>query len=422
MNTIEFNGVWKKFKKGERLYSLRDWIPSAFKKIFSINGNGKDNLKEREFWALQNVNFHVKKGEVLGIIGPNGAGKSTILKLLSKILVPNKGEIKINGRLSALIEITAGFHHEFTGRENIYFNGSILGMTKKEIDEKFDSIVEFSGVEEFIDTPVKRYSSGMMARLGFSIAAHVDPDILLVDEVLSVGDAAFRAKCAQKMRELLDLDVTIVLVSHNLSLIQSLCKRVILLEGGKVKEEGVPEEVIPHYQEAVSKKRRQEFEKKVKSQGYKIDIREESPFKISDVSLFDGENNRKEDFRIGEPLSIRVDYEAKEEIESPAFSLDVVRSDGVVCCSSNTKSDNFLTGSIKGKGTLNIELGKLNLVPGVYLVKVSVWDRDMLHAYVIRKRDFFKIAANESKGYEKGVFLPVAKWLIRQYEYKNANI
>ena len=197
MNIIEFNHVWKKFKKGEKFNSLRDAIPNLFRSF--SNGN---SLEKQEFWALQDVSFQITKGEVLGIIGPNGAGKSTILKLLSRIMKPNKGEMKINGRLSALIEITAGFHPELTGRENAYLNGTILGMRKKEIDAKFDDIVEFSGLREFIDTPVKRYSSGMYSRLGFSVAANMDPDILLVDEVLSVGDIAFQAKCAQKMREL----------------------------------------------------------------------------------------------------------------------------------------------------------------------------------------------------------------------------
>src|SRR3989338_5611288 len=236
MNVIEFENVWKKFKKGEKFNSLRDSIPAFFK---SLAGNKSDDiLAEKEFWAVKGVSFNVKKADVIGIMGPNGAGKSTILKLLSRIIIPNKGAMRINGRLSALIEVTAGFHPELTGRENIYLNGTILGMKKREIDQKFDEIVEFSGISEFIDTPVKRYSSGMYSRLGFSVAAHVNPDVLLVDEVLSVGDIAFRAKCAQKMRELLKSGATIVLVSHQLSLIQNLCKRVILLDQGEIIMDG----------------------------------------------------------------------------------------------------------------------------------------------------------------------------------------
>src|SRR3989338_1868091 len=197
MYSVEFNNVWKKFNKGEKVYALRDLIPQMTKRMFTPN---KDALKQEEFWAVKDVSFKIKKGEVLGIIGPNGAGKSTILKLLSQIMKPTKGEFVAHGRLSALIEVTAGFHPDFTGRENIYFNAAILGMKKKDIDAKFDQIVDFSGIEEFIDTPVKRNSSGMTARLGFAIAAHVDPEILLVDEVLSVGDKTFQSKCTQKMR------------------------------------------------------------------------------------------------------------------------------------------------------------------------------------------------------------------------------
>ncbi len=183
---IEFNGIWKKFAMGEKFDSLRDLIPSLAKLLFSRNYRGE--LQKREFWALKDVSFQVRRGEALGIIGPNGSGKSTALKLLSGILKPDKGSLQLRGRLGALIELGAGFHPDLTGRENIYLNGAILGMKKSEIDKKFDEIVEFSELRDFLDTPVKRYSTGMYARLGFSVAAHVDPDVLLVDEVLSVGD------------------------------------------------------------------------------------------------------------------------------------------------------------------------------------------------------------------------------------------
>ncbi len=196
---LRMDGVYKKFRKGEVYNSLRDLVPALTGKFFRIQELSKSD--KRDFWALQDVTFEVKQGEALGIIGPNGAGKSTILKILSRIMKPTKGSMSINGRLSAVIEVSAGFHHDLTGRENIYLNGTILGMTKREIDSKLDQIIDFSGIEEFIDTPVKRYSSGMNARLGFAIAAHVDPDILIVDEVLSVGDYAFQQKCIARMNE-----------------------------------------------------------------------------------------------------------------------------------------------------------------------------------------------------------------------------
>lgn len=245
---LVFQNVYKKFRKGEGYDSLRDLIPGLFRKTFLAYEHM--NLKQKEFWALHDVSFHVHRGEALGIVGPNGAGKSTALKLLSGILKPTSGTIKVKGRLSALIEVGAGFHPDLTGRENIYLNGAILGMNPREIRRKMDHIVDFAGISEFIDTPVKRYSSGMYARLGFSIAAHVDPDILLVDEVLSVGDFTFQGKCIARMTEILKNGTTVIFVSHNMESVLSLCDRAILLLGGKVAKEGGPSEVISEYYKA----------------------------------------------------------------------------------------------------------------------------------------------------------------------------
>jgi len=246
---LEFDGVWKKFRKGEKYDSLRDLIPATVKSFLSAAC--RDELKAREFWALKDVSFQIKRGEAIGIIGSNGSGKSTTLKLLSGILKSTKGEIKVNGKLSALIEVAAGFHPDLTGRENIYLNGTILGMRRREIDRKFDEIVEFSGLEDFIDTPVKRYSSGMYARLGFSVAAHVDPDILLVDEVLSVGDMSFQQRCMEKMQEKIRSDVAVIFVSHNLAVVANLCDRAILLNKGAVVVDGPCEKAIEAYVKAM---------------------------------------------------------------------------------------------------------------------------------------------------------------------------
>ena len=230
---LEFDSVWKKFKKGEFHDSLRDLIPAAAKILFSRNGHGE--LQEREFWALKDVSFQVRRGEALGIIGANGAGKSTILKLVSNILKPTKGAINVHGRLSSLIEVGAGFHPDLTGRENVYLNGCILGMKRQEIALKFDEIVEFAGIGEFLDTPVKRYSSGMYERLGFAVAAHVDPEILLTDEVLSVGDMSFQERCFNKIQEKVASGVAVIFVSHNLQAVTRLCTRsMVLVKGTKI--------------------------------------------------------------------------------------------------------------------------------------------------------------------------------------------
>ncbi len=243
---LEMDHVFKKFKKGEIYDALRDFIPALANRI--MKGGVRNSLNEHEFWALQDISFQVNRGKCFGIIGPNGAGKSTVLKLLCGIMKPTKGYMRVNGTLSALIEVGAGFHQDLTGRANIYLNGIILGMKKKDIDKKFDEIVEFSGVREFIDTPVKRYSSGMYARLGFSVAAHVEPDVLIVDEVLSVGDILFQNKCVQKMKEIKSAgDTTIIFVSHNLESVAELCDTTLLLERGECMEMGPTNEVINSY-------------------------------------------------------------------------------------------------------------------------------------------------------------------------------
>jgi len=203
--------------------------------------------RREDFWAVRDVSFEVERGEALGIIGHNGAGKSTILKLLANITAPTSGEITINGRLSALIEVGSGFHPELSGRENVFLSGSILGMRRAEISAKLDSIVEFAGVRQFIDTPVKRYSSGMYVRLGFAIAAHLDPDILLLDEVLAVGDATFQAKCMQRIKELEAAGTTIVFISHDLTAVERVCDRVLLMNKGKIVANGMPRDVINDY-------------------------------------------------------------------------------------------------------------------------------------------------------------------------------
>ncbi len=242
---LEMVQVSKKFKRGELHDSLRDLVPDLVGKLFGRNE--RERQREKEFWALSDVSFQVRRGEAFGIIGGNGAGKSTTLKLLSGILKPTSGRIDVHGRLAALIEVGAGFHQDLTGRENVYLNGTILGMQRDEIDRKFDEIVAFSGLEEFIDTPVKRYSSGMYARLGFAVSAHVEPDILVVDEVLSVGDFAFQQKCMEKMHAVVRSGATIIFVSHNLRAMSELCHRALLLEHGKVVTTGATSDVIGEY-------------------------------------------------------------------------------------------------------------------------------------------------------------------------------
>jgi ABC-type polysaccharide/polyol phosphate transport system ATPase subunit len=242
---IEFQHVWKKFRRGEFHDSLRDMVPALAAQL--LGRRRRDALEQREFWAVQDVTFSVRPGEALGIIGPNGAGMSTILKLLTRILRPTEGRCGIRGRVGTLIEIAAGFHQDLTGAENIFLQGCIMGMTRKEITARFDDIIAFSELAEFIDTPVKRYSSGMNARLGFAIAAHMSPDVLVVDEVLAVGDWRFQRKAFDRIGEMVRRGLPVVVVSHQLDRIASLCTHCLLLDRGRVVKRGHPDECISQY-------------------------------------------------------------------------------------------------------------------------------------------------------------------------------
>lgn len=242
---ILVEGVWKKFNRAQRFNSLRDLIPEMTAALF--RGRGDASLQASEFWALRDLSFEVKPGQALGIIGPNGAGKSTALKVLTRILRPDRGRAEVRGRVGALVEIAAGFHPDLTGRENVFMQGAIMGMRRAEIRRKFDAIVDFAGVRDFIDTPVKRYSSGMNARLGFAVAAHLDPDVLIIDEVLSVGDLNFQEKCFERMQQFVHSGVPMVFVSHNLSAVSQLCDRVLVLRAGRVEAMAPTNEGIAAY-------------------------------------------------------------------------------------------------------------------------------------------------------------------------------
>lgn len=313
---LELNHVWKKFHRGEFNDCLRDAIPAFFKSLVGL-GPKKDELANKDFWALSDIDFKVEEGERLGIIGHNGAGKSTLLKILSQIIAPNRGSMKVNGRLRALIEIGAGFHGDLTGRENIYLNGAILGMSRKQIDASFDSIVDFSGIEEFLDMPLKRYSSGMAARLGFAVAAHLDPEILIVDEVLSVGDTQFQKKCLGKMSEVANAGRTVLFVSHNMAAVRQLCSRAILLEHGKMIDDGKPKEVISNYIKAWS-------EEESNSQRNNYNLRAgDGRARIKNVLIGPSPDDLSPMYitDCGQELYVRVEYESFAPIEHPVIQV-----------------------------------------------------------------------------------------------------
>lgn len=267
-----------------------------------------------DFWALRDVSFEVERGEALGIIGQNGAGKSTVLKLLYNITAPTKGRISINGRLAALIEVASGFHPDLTGRENIYLNGALLGMRRREIGKKLDSIVDFAGVSAFIDTPVKRYSSGMYLRLGFSIAAYLDPDILLLDEVLAVGDAEFQSKCIERIKQLRRAGTTIVFVSHNLGAVEGICDRVFLLRQGQIFRSGLPRNVISEYEHMLTNM-------PASTPARLISTAASSAAAVVSVAFLNSEGRKTTTFATGDEARVDVEYIAHESVDDAVIEI-----------------------------------------------------------------------------------------------------
>jgi lipopolysaccharide transport system ATP-binding protein len=359
---VRFNEVWKKFRRGQRHDSLRDLIPSAIGRVFGRPHSDATELRSREFWAVRCVSFEVRPGEALGIIGPNGAGKSTILKLLTRILKPTRGHCEVRGRAGALIEVAAGFHHDLTGRENVYLQGAIMGMKRAEIVRKFDEIVDFAGAGEFIDTQVKRYSTGMSTRLGFAIAAHLDPDVLLVDEVLSVGDAAFREKCTERMRELLRREIPLLFISHNLPAVLEICTRVMVIDRGTVRFEGDPARAIQEYRLVPWTN--------PGAQGSESG----SPVWIARVELLNERGESSAVFQTMGGMRVRVDYEAVRPVRNAVIAVDIHRGDGFYCAGVSTLIDRHDLGVLDGVGHVELVFPRLALLPGWYLGSVRILD------------------------------------------------
>ena len=316
-------------------------------------------LEKVDFWALRDVSLEIKRGEVVGIIGRNGAGKSTMLKLLSRITVPTEGRIRINGRIASLLEVGTGFHLELTGRENIFLNGAILGMSRAEIIRKFDEIVEFSEIEEFLDTPVKRYSSGMYVRLAFAVAAHLDPEILIVDEVLAVGDASFQKKCLGKMGSFAESGRTVLFVSHNVEAVRTLCHRGIWMKDGRLHRDGMVEEVIDEYFESVASNSSFSYS----NPDYGLNIHK--------VVLKNDCGEESSQFAPGEDLEVEISYEAQKRIERPIFSIAVIGKNGT-CFTSNMQLDGHRPDVLEGPGEISCTFRSIPLLPQTYTVRLGI--------------------------------------------------
>lgn len=370
-NTIEVHNITKRFKvyldKGRTLKELA---------LFSK----RRRYEERD--VLKGISFEVRKGEAIGLIGNNGCGKSTTLKLLTKIMYPDSGAIEMKGRVSSLIELGAGFHPDMSGRQNIYTNASIFGLTRKEIDRRLADIISFSELEEFIDNPVRTYSSGMYMRLAFSVAINVDADILLIDEILAVGDTNFQSKCFDKLREIKANGTTIVIVSHSLGQIEQICERTIWLHEGKIRAEGIPREIHPYYLDYMGKKRNDSGSEKDKNnmgdnKGFEPALADkkrvgDGRVRITEIKLTSLEGGEQQTFKVGEGMKIHVKYNVNSPIENAIFSFGIVRNDGLHCYGTNTVIDQVNNLNINNDSEFFISIPRLELMPGKYMMDFGI--------------------------------------------------
>lgn len=364
---IIFDGVSKKYRinpggLSDALYLLKRRLKLGFRK----NDFYREIDPEREIWALKDVSFEVRKGEALGLIGPNGAGKSTLLKILSGITKPTTGSFEMKGRFSALIEIGAGFHDELTGKENIYMNGAILGMSRKEIEGKFDEIVEFSGLGKFINTPLKKYSSGMRVRLGFSIAAHIEPEILLIDEVLAVGDVNFQNKSISKMRSFKEKGISIIFVSHSMPSVLSMCDRALYLEKGMMRKIGPVADVIDAYLRDSDLNMARELHRESSLAGAGTQA-----LKIEKVLTVNNRAEPSESFQYRENITVRVFYDARRRM-LPYFYIYIMSRAGIILAA-NMQIDGDRH-YIEGKGYFDCVFESVPLLPGTYQIRGGAFE------------------------------------------------
>jgi lipopolysaccharide transport system ATP-binding protein len=378
-SVVRFDSVSKKF-----ILSLNR--PRTVQEIFlHALGVRRPQLRE-SFWALRDIDLDIYRGEAVGFLGPNGAGKSTLLKLVSRILYPTTGQVHVRGRISGLLELGTGFHPDLTGRENISLYGSLMGMSRNEIQQKLDAILAFAELEGFIDMPLRHYSSGMYMRLGFSVASHVDPDVLLVDEVLAVGDQAFQQKCLQRVRRMIQDGVTILFVSHDLEAARSICHRAVWMDGGKVRAVGPADQVAKAYdrhvaahmgfslQERFHVESTQKPEPGIQRWGSR-------EVEIVSVRLLNSQGAECQTFDTGEPITIQIDFVAHKRVEQPVFGLAIYRGDGFHVTGPNNQQAGLDIPSVQGPGSVTCAVDELPLLTGDYALSVAVYDCSLSHAY-----------------------------------------
>lgn len=399
-NAIVVNNITKRFKVYiDRSNNIKDFV---------IHSNRR-KYENRE--VLKGISFEVKKGEAIGLVGRNGCGKSTTLKLLTRIMYPDSGSISIEGRVSSLIELGAGFHPDMSGRENIYINASIFGLSKKEIDKRVKDIIAFSELEEYIDNPVRTYSSGMYMRLAFSVAINVDADILLIDEILAVGDANFQAKCFEKLREIKANGTTIVIVSHALGQIEAICEKSIWIEEGKIKKIGEPRKVHREYLQFMGMERYEKEEKTEETEKIeeKQEEKEETSTKIKregnhkvifeDVQIYNSDGNVSHQFERGDDIIIEAKYHVNTPIKNGYFAADIIREDdGMYCFATNTNFTEKKSVDLEKDGKLTFHLKNVQLMPQRYFIDLILKEYSTEPIDIIRHAVDFEMFSDERGG------------------------
>ena len=361
--------------------------PTSFKEAV-LQGMRRIGTK-KAFWALDGVSFVVEKGIALGIVGRNGAGKSTLLRLIGGVGKTDSGHINVNGRLGALLDLTAGFHPDLTGRENVFITGIICGLTRKQVAERFDEIIAFAELERFIDSPVRTYSTGMQMRLGFSIIIHTDPEVLLVDEVLAVGDLAFQKKCMDRIRALKEKGCTLILVSHDTEQTRQICDRLLWLRGGRIVALGPPEEILNGYvNELADETRRRtpgsakgtstQFGTMLQPQTNRFGSQE---VQIEAVEIFGSAGRSTDEIASGESVSVRIRYLAHKPVPGPIFSVTLSRQDGLICFDTNTAAQGIQLPPIAGRGEIVLHLQRVDLAGGKYFVDVGIFEHQWAFGY-----------------------------------------
>lgn len=403
MSVIEVSNLSKKY----RIF----YEKSSFVKTFFAWTKGQRIYED--LWALKDISFAIEKGETVGVIGKNGSGKTTLLKLLAGVTRQELGQMRIKGFASALLELGTGFQEELTGRENIFLNGAILGMKRKEIREKFDSIVDFAGIGKFIDSPMRTYSTGMWMRLGFSLAINANFEVLLIDEILGVGDMSFQKKCFEKFNQLKQKGITILFVSHNLEKVKEVCNRAIWLEQGSLKAFDVTDEVVNMYVDKVESDDKKMIDLKEK-EGTEINALKKKwgskEAEILKVYFTDKDGNAREDFNTGGVFTVNIRYFAKNIINRPTFGFAIYGIKGEHICGPNTKAYEFLIDSIEGEGEVSFVSESIELLEGEYLISASIYDDDIQKPYDHHEK-IYRFSINPNRKEERYGFLkPEGRW------------